>query len=395
MAEGILSLLFLLLVHLIPAIAKPCVVFDVNWNLYAFGVSGGDYNLGAASNWIHGNATRVTGGPPFDGLNTQCYLAQYFNAIYVINADKSNPSDIHIFNPQSKSWTTQKMNAGGANANLIQAILDHDTNVFYGLVNNTLYSANFASLTAASGNPINWDVANTVSTFSVSGYDPVLALAQNHIFFFNVPGSNEGSTYIFVIHFSYFQPQPQPFTPKNGNKFPVAHGKATSFFSPSNNVQEQIAFIPDDGSAVYVLNVQPNTTVQLQGPIVKDSNSDYAASTSELVQLTSSGNLYYLPYNQNNPNSSVQWVPFGVPGFSGPGPTSTSTVTSTGSGTNPTNTVTNKGSASSASLSSNAPGSSTSSKKSGGTLRVAVDGSVALGWFLASVGAITIRALLS
>jgi hypothetical protein len=52
MAKGILSLLSLLFVHLTPTLAKSCVIFDVNWNLYAFGVNGGDYNLGAASNWI-------------------------------------------------------------------------------------------------------------------------------------------------------------------------------------------------------------------------------------------------------------------------------------------------------------------------------------------------------
>jgi hypothetical protein len=33
-----------------------------------------------------------------------------------------------------------------------------------------------------------------------SGYKPVMALAQNHIFFLDVPGVSAGSAAIYVIH---------------------------------------------------------------------------------------------------------------------------------------------------------------------------------------------------
>ena len=59
----------------------------------------------------------------------------------------------------------------------------------------------------------------------------------------------------FLPTVNYFQPTPQPFNPTSGNQFPAAHGKAVSFFQ-NTGVQQQIAFIPDDGSATYVLNVE-------------------------------------------------------------------------------------------------------------------------------------------
>ena len=46
------------------------------------------------------------------------------------------------------------------------------------------------------------------------------------------------------------QPAPQSF----GN-FPTTHGKTASFFL-DEGVQQEFAFIPDDGSATYVINVE-------------------------------------------------------------------------------------------------------------------------------------------
>lgn len=37
--------------------------------------------------------------------------------------------------------------------------------------------------------------------------------------------------------------------------FPTTHGKAASFFLDAD-VQHEFAFIPDDGSATYVINVE-------------------------------------------------------------------------------------------------------------------------------------------
>ena len=55
---------------------------------------------------------------------------QFYNAIYVIDGDKSNPSDIHIFDASKKSWSTQKTTAGSFDPSGATFILDHDTNVF-------------------------------------------------------------------------------------------------------------------------------------------------------------------------------------------------------------------------------------------------------------------------
>ena len=79
-----------------------------------------------------------------------------------------------------------------------------------------------------------------------SGYEPVMALAQNHIFFIDVPGVPAGSVDIYVIHcesrpcciatpltcftsVNYFQPEAQAFPASNG-VIPATHGQTASFF---------------------------------------------------------------------------------------------------------------------------------------------------------------------
>lgn len=74
-------------------------------------------------------------------------------------------------------------------------------------------------------------------------------------------------------------------------------------------VQEEFAFIPDDGSATYVLNVQSNTSRTLAGPSTKDEGASYFAGISSLVQLDSTGAVSYLPYSQNDTsaNAAAKW----------------------------------------------------------------------------------------
>ena len=67
---------------------------------------------------------------PFDGTNTTCYLAQFFNAIYVLNGDAKNPNSIYIYDAGAKSWSTQPTTPGSFDYSSFDAILDHDTNVF-------------------------------------------------------------------------------------------------------------------------------------------------------------------------------------------------------------------------------------------------------------------------
>ena len=56
---------------------------------------------------------------------------------------------------------------------------------------------------------------------------------------------------------SYLQPEPQSYgTPA----FPTAHGRTASFFR-DDSVQTQFAYIPDDGSGVYVVDVIVSTSV--------------------------------------------------------------------------------------------------------------------------------------
>lgn len=197
-------------------------------------------------------------------------------------------------------------------------------------------------LKAANSTPLAWvDVEKTPYP---SGYQPVMALAENHIHFLNVPGTPVGDVDIFVIHcqshaqglipdanmisspVNYFQPDPQPFPTPNGT-FPATYGQTASFFLdsgvraelftfsvvnksyPTNQVQEAFAFIPSDGSATYVLNVDTNTTQILAGPTTKDAAATYYASTNSLIQLDSQGDVSYLPFNPNDTtaNAAAQW----------------------------------------------------------------------------------------
>ncbi|TFK47561.1 hypothetical protein OE88DRAFT_1705708 [Heliocybe sulcata] len=278
--------------------ASPCLASDANFNLLVFGLDGKDWNAGTQDTWTSGSAAKditTSGRPPFDGSNTTCYLSQFYNAVYVMNGDASNPSAVHIYNPASSSWSTQSVSTGGFDPSNFNAILDHDTNVFYALSKGEMYFLDMGSLTSANASGLTWNDVGKPS-FSTDNYQPVMALAQNHIHFLDVPNVPAGSAQIFVIHFSYFQPDAQAYS---GATFPATHGQATSFFQASG-VQQEFAFIPDDGSATYVINVETNTTTSLPGPSVKDASATYFAGITSLVQLASDGTVSYLPYKQGD-----------------------------------------------------------------------------------------------
>ncbi|SRR6266446_7547570 len=76
-----------------------------------------------------------------------------------------------------------------------------------------------------------------------------------------------------------------------------------------HQVQEAFAFVPDDGSATYVQNVQSNTTETLAGPSTKDAGATYFAGITSLVQLDSTGAVSYLPYspNDSSANEAANW----------------------------------------------------------------------------------------
>ncbi|KAJ7267469.1 hypothetical protein C8J57DRAFT_1229029 [Mycena rebaudengoi] len=304
-----LSILATLFAFSAPSVvlAGSCIAFDASWNLLAFGLNGKDYNAGPSTSWASGTAADITtqGRPPFDGADTKCYLAQFFNAIYVLGADKSKPSDVYMYDAGAKSWSTQAITAGGFDPSSFEAILDHDTNVFYAVSKGELWSLSLEQLKAAQSAPIAW-VDQSAAGITTTNYDPVMAIAQNHIHFFGVPGNPAGSASIFVIHFSFWQPGSQSYS----SDFPDTHGQATSFFKDSG-VQEEMVFIPDDGSKTYVVNVETNTTQTLAGPPTVDAGARYFASTNSLVQLTSSGAISFLPYTAGSAsaNSAAAWGP--------------------------------------------------------------------------------------
>ncbi|KAL4073487.1 hypothetical protein J3A83DRAFT_4072446, partial [Scleroderma citrinum] len=301
--------------------ARPCVAFDVNWNLLAFGLDNKDWNAGQQSTWTgSGSASDITtsGRPPFDGNSTTCYLSQYTNAIYVLNGDSKNPSSVYIYDATALSWSTQAVDAGTFDISSFDAILDHDTNVFYALSQGTLFHLDMGLLKAANSTPLSW--VNTEAAPYPSNYVPVMALAQNHIHFLDVPGVAAGSADIFVIHYSYFQPEAQAYPLPNGSAFPATFGQTASFFQQDNTaralVQQEFAFIPQDSSAVYVINVETNTTQALAGPSVKDPEATYFAGVTSLVQLTSNGVVNFLPYLEGSGNASTNaaatWSPVSI-----------------------------------------------------------------------------------
>jgi len=321
---------------------------DASFNLLVFGLNGKDFNAGTQDAWTTNTpATDITtsGRPPFNGANTTCFLAQFFNAVYVLSADASNPTAVYIYDATAKSWSTQAVqNPTGSPAfdpSDFKAILDHDTNVLYALSQGELFFLDMGSERAANSSPIAWTDVGKPS-FNTQGYEPVMALAQNHIHFIDVPGLPDGDADIFVIHFSFFQPTPQAYpVTGSGASFPQQHGQTASFFL-AQGVQEEFAYIPDDGSATYVINVQSNTTQQLAAPEM-DLGAQYFAGITSLVQLDSQGNLFFLPYNPNNTasNQGVNWK--SITNIPSEPSDPTSTASGSQSAASPKNTQNNNG----------------------------------------------------
>ena len=71
-----------------------------------------------------------------------------------------------------------------------------------------MYALNMGELKAAQPDPLGWE--DTQSTPYGSDYEPVMALAHNHVHFINVPGTDAGSANIFVIHCKPYQSSVYP-----------------------------------------------------------------------------------------------------------------------------------------------------------------------------------------
>jgi len=366
------------------ALASPCIALDANWNLLAFGFGGKDWNAGTQDSWSSGSAKDITasGRPPFDGANTSCYLSQYTNAIYVMNGDAKDTSAVHIYDAAASSWSTQSVNKGDKfDPSSFKAILDHDTNVFYAVSKSEMFFLDMGLLKAANTSALSW--TDVGATPLPSTYNPVMALAQNHIHFLNVPEVPAGSAKIFVIHFSWWQPDPQAYPGANGgNSFPASNGQVTSFFQ-TEGVQQEFAFIPSDNSATYVINVENNSTTTLPAPSTKDTGAQYFAGVNSLLQLDSAGKISYLPYKQGDAsaNSAAKWSPVAalasVAGASSPSSASSSgsSAAASGSATKGSASASKTGSAThssaSASGSASANNGAVSAQIKGGAVGVA------------------------
>ena len=252
---------------------------------------------------------------------TTCYLSQYANAIYVLNADKANPSSVYIYDATAKSWSVQSIDtSSGFDPTNFATILDHDTNVFYAYSKGSIYALDMGLLKKANSTALAWidvqspdldttpnaapDVAK-VPGRNTQGYEPTLALARNHVHFLGVPGLKDGSDKIFIIHYSYMQPAPQSYSPA----FPNTHGKTASFFLSStiSAPQKEYAFIPDDGSSTYVINAERNTTKVLAGPPSEDKLGVLSASMTALVRVGSDGKVVWMAYDPSSSSSSSSW----------------------------------------------------------------------------------------
>ncbi|KAJ3117108.1 hypothetical protein HDU96_007897 [Phlyctochytrium bullatum] len=317
---------------LIPAAsAGPCVVFDTEDKLYFLGLAtlGVDSVAPDASSWSSDavfTPVATQGRPPFDGPNTQCYLSHYINSIYVLNGDRSKPADVHIYDVAARSWSTQSVAADGA-PNFATAVtaLDHNTNVFYSYdlsTGGTLSFLNMGEARQAGGAQAKWQVANSLSfggAASVSASTPrsqypAVGPAHNHLYYVNFPGASASQSRVFVIHYSYEQPEVVSY---GGDSFPAKGGVGVMTFRADMQPSALFAFIPYDGTGTYIIDTNTNTTVSLPAPpkeLFASSSADgiynvrFAAGTNQIVGLSADGTYAaYIPYTGG---AGQGWTPF-------------------------------------------------------------------------------------
>jgi len=392
MLFGLLALLPALIT---PAHAAACVAFDASWNLYAFGGSQ-DVGLGASSSWGAPAVKPLTtsGRPPWTGTSSSCHLSQYNNALYVLGADSSDLSKVYIYDFAANTWSTQATSSAPSSlGGRASSVLDHDTNVFFTLPGNGagLSQLDMGTIKAtAQSSSVAWQGVSDPS-FSTSGYTPVAALASNHISYFGAPGTPAGSTNIFIIHFSQFQIAPQRFPVSSNNaSFPSNAAFAATIPDAQNNAGTQMFYVPADSSNAYVVThwTNPgdytstsgapfsvsmiNTTQTFPAPSVLDTASYYAASPSDVVQITSGGDIYYAAGAISNymVSSSAKWtkMSYSLTGVSGGSSSSNSSSSSSASAS---------GSATSSGASASGSGSARASSTSGGSAASSVSSGAA------------------
>jgi hypothetical protein len=167
---------------------------------------------------------------------------------------------MHIYDFNSQTWSTQGITAAGTDPTTLTAILDRDTNVFFALSHSQLYSLDMGTLTAADGGTRPWVYVQDPPFAQNNSYpNPVMGLGTNHIQFLNTGTPAEVD--IFVIHFSYTQPQTQVFAPieNGGQGFPSTTGQTATIFKALDQTQQRFVFIPDAGSNTYIFDTAVST----------------------------------------------------------------------------------------------------------------------------------------
>ena len=76
---------------------------------------------------------------------------------------------------------------------------------------------------------------------------------------------------------------------------------------PTSSTSRLVELSKTKNPIVY-LRGQKNTTVTLTGPPQQDPFASYSASTSALVQLTTSGKVAFLPYQPGTTSSGGTWT---------------------------------------------------------------------------------------
>ena len=162
---------------------------------------------------------------PWTGNNTQCFLSQFNNAMYVLGADSSDfsvcpstllppvifhptnvlcltltliipilksiilsrkiltPQKIYVFSYSSKTWSTQSTSsAPTAQLTRSASVLDHDTNVIFTFTDGGLTQLDLSSITdKASGGALGWEGVSAPSWGGGYSGSATAGQASNHI----------------------------------------------------------------------------------------------------------------------------------------------------------------------------------------------------------------------
>lgn len=114
-----------------------------------------------------------------------------------------------------------------------------------------------------------------------------------------------------MIHYAFLQEEVQRYGSED--LFPQTSGKTVSVLKQDNSVPLEFAFIPDDFSGTFLIDTRvegTNSSVKYPPPI-KDIKSLFVATTKEIVQLTSTLEIYTLDITQNRSTKSLElnnWI---------------------------------------------------------------------------------------